>query len=276
MKGSNCSDEMFSEMFAIEIFENDDSKYVQLEELLLKRDRLFREAGSYLTAFTQEFGDMINENFELKVECIKTKKAISYCRRRLNRGLPIDAVRMNAEIDKEMNLYYLQLDEMLTQTKAAKNAGNLSEYSLFQAKKIYRRLVKLIHPDINRKTEENDTLKKLWGRIEKAYQHTDVDELENLEVLVNNLLEKLGDGGFELNLDDLDKRIERLEDKINEIITSKPYIYGELLSDEDKKQAYRDELAAEHDDYEQYLEALKKTLDEMLSEGGTRIIWQMN
>ena len=36
MKGSNCSDKMFS----IEIFENDDSKYVQLEELLLKRDRL--------------------------------------------------------------------------------------------------------------------------------------------------------------------------------------------------------------------------------------------
>ena len=44
-----------------------DKRYEEYEELLLKRDQLFRVSGSYMTVYTQEFGDMITANFELKV-----------------------------------------------------------------------------------------------------------------------------------------------------------------------------------------------------------------
>ena len=91
------------------IMENSKARSEEYEELLLRRDQLFRESGSYMTAYTQEFGDLITANFELKVECIKKKKTISYCRRRMNRGLAIDTTRMQAEIDQEMTLYYTQL-----------------------------------------------------------------------------------------------------------------------------------------------------------------------
>ncbi len=261
---------------ALEIVKNRDDRYGEYEELLLKRDQLFRESGACLTAYTQEFGDMITANFEIRIECIKKKKTISYCRRRMNRGLSIDSARMQEEIDSEMTLYYRQLKEMLDDTDRAKKAGTISAYRLTCAKRIYRRLTKLLHPDINKRTGENDKLMELWTRIAKAYQMSDVDELEDLEVLVRNAMEELSDKGFELNSDDLEKRIERVENQINEIITTEPYIYGELLENEEKKQAYREQLKAEHDDYERYLESLKKALDDMLREGGIKLIWKMN
>lgn len=258
------------------IMENSKVRSEEYEELLLRRDQLFRESGSYMTAYTQEFGDLITANFELKVECIKKKKTISYCRRRMNRGLAIDTTRMQAEIDQEMTLYYTQLKEMLDDTERAKKAGTISEYRLSRAKKIYRRLTKILHPDINKKTAENKNLMELWTRIAEAYQKSDVDELDDLEVLVRRAMEEMGDDSFELNLDDIETRIERVENQINEILTTEPYIYGEILCDEEKKQAYKEQLQAEHDDYEQYLESLTKALDEMLREGGVTLVWQMN
>ena len=261
---------------ALAVIGNDRERCSQYEELLLKRDQLFRECGSVMTSYTKEFGDMITANFELKIECIKKKKTISYCRRRMNRGLAIDTARMNAEIEQEMTLYYNQLKEMLNDNKRAKKAGTISEFRLSREKKIYRRLTKILHPDINRRTLEKENLRELRERIASAYQKTDVEELENLEVLVRRAMEKLGDDSFELNLDDIETRIERVENQINEMLTTEPYTYLDILENEDKKQAYKDQLQAEHDDYEQYLESLTKTLDEMLHEEGVTLVWKMN
>ena len=116
------------------IMDNSESRYREYEELLLRRDQLFRECGSIMTAYTKEFGDLITANFELKIECIKKKKIMSYCCRRMNRGLAIDMTRLQTEIDQEMLLYYTQLKAMLDDIENAKNAGTISEFRLSRAK----------------------------------------------------------------------------------------------------------------------------------------------
>ena len=259
-----------------EVFDDEQARYDEYCELLVKRDQLFKEAGSYMTVYTAEFGDLITANFELKIECIKKKKMISYCRRRMNRGLSIDATRMQEEIEQEMRLYYIQLKEMKADTENAKKAEGVGEYRYQRAKKIYRRLAKLLHPDINNKTMENETLKELWTRIATAYQRSDVDELDDLEVLVHKAMEEMGDDGFEIDFSDIEGRIERVERQINDILTTEPYIYGEILNDDEKKAAFLEQLRAEHDDYEQYLEILTKSLEEMLNAGGVTLVWKMN
>ena len=258
------------------VIDNEQTKIEEYEELLVKRDQLFKEAGSIMTSYTQEFGDMITANFELKVECIKKKKTISYCRRRMNRGLSIDANRMNAEIDKEMNLYYVQLKDMIRDNEAAKKSVSVGEFRFNRAKKVYRRLAKQIHPDINKKTNENDTLKELWTRIVTAYNRSDVEELDDLEVLVRLALNELGGEGIELDYTDIDDRIERIERQINDILTTEPYTFRELLEDEEKTADYKLRLQEEHRDYEQYLQILTKTLDDMLREGGVTMLWKMD
>jgi galactitol-specific phosphotransferase system IIB component len=183
---------------------------------------------------------------------------------------------MQAELDKEMNLYYVQLKGMIDDTENAKNAEKVGEYRYSRAKKIYRRLAKRLHPDINKKTNDNDILKEYWNRIVVAYHKSDIEELEDLEVLVRNTMEELGDVGFEIDYSDIEKRIERVERQINDIINTEPYIYGEILNSEERKEELKNNLQEEHDDYEQYLDTLSKSLDDMLREGGVEVIWKMN
>ncbi|MCR5267741.1 MAG: hypothetical protein K6E16_04425 [Lachnospiraceae bacterium] len=259
-----------------EVIDNERTRYEDYEELLIRRDLLYKEAGSYLTVYTAEFGDLIMANFELKIDCIKKKKTISYCRRRINRGLPINATHMRKEIEQEMQLYYTQLKEMADEHEAAKNAKTAGAFRFSRVKKIYRRLAKQIHPDIYQKTMEDKTLKELWTRIVTAYHKNDMEALEELEVLVRKALEDLGDEGFTPDYTDLEERIERVEKQINEILTTEPYTYGELLEDEEQKEQLRERLKAEHDDYETYAAILQQTLDELLKEGGVELVWTIN
>ena len=50
------------------------SKY---EELLLRRDNLRKQAENYNLAYIREFGDLIEEEFRIKIECIRKKKEIA-------------------------------------------------------------------------------------------------------------------------------------------------------------------------------------------------------
>ncbi len=260
----------------IKAIDNEETRLIEYEELIVKRDELLKAAGSYLTVYTAEFGDMLNANFELKIECIKKKKAINYCRRRMNRGLSIDADRMKAEIELEMKLYNDELKAMIDDTKNCKNAKNVGTFRFERAKKTYRKLAKLIHPDINKKTMEDENLRELWERIVNAYNHSDIDELDDLEVLVLRSLDELGESGFTPAYDDLEERIERIERQINEILTTEPYTYGEILSDDVRKEELKAQLQHEYSNYKEYLEILTNTLDEMLREGGITWVWKLD
>lgn len=256
-----------------------DNRQARLEEyteLLLKRDQLLREAGSFQTAYTAEFGELITANFELKIACIKEKKMISYCNRRTNRGLAVDVEKMQEEIDREMLMYYKSLVELTVSTEQAKNARTINQYDYSRAKRIYRRLAKQIHPDIFQLSEFDEELKDLWDRITDAYHHSESEKLEELEVLVQDKLKRLGKEALPMKVDRIEQRIESVEREINEILTTEPYLYGELLSDKAMVEAHRAQLQAEHDDYEAYLAELKKTLEGLLNEGGIRLVWNMN
>ena len=240
----------------------------EYEELLVKRDEYLKWAGSYRVSYTKEFGELITANFELRIACIREKKKINYCRRRMNRGLAVDASRMLSEVEEEMLLYYTQLRDLERETKAAKKAKNVDEFRLSRSKKIYRRLAKQLHPDINKKTKTSEVLMDLWERVANAYCHSDVEALEELEVLVRKALTELGEKAFSVEVRDLESRIERVERQINEILTTEPYTYGELLADEERKAGVRRELQTEHEDFEQYLAELQRALAEILTEGG--------
>ncbi len=248
----------------------------EYEKLLIKRDQLERDAGSYQIAFDAEFGDILIENYELKVRCIRVKKEIAYCRRRINRGLPVDADNMKAEIDNEMKLYKLQLKEMIAGVKGARETEQVSDYELRLSRKIYKKIVKTIHPDIYPMTMEDENLKNLWNRVVKAYHKLDTTALADLDVLVKNALEDLGEEAFEVDLTDIEDRIERVERQINEILTTEPYSYGEILDDEEKKKSFIRQLALEREDLEQYFKSLTGTLDELLGHGGIKLTWQMS
>lgn len=253
-----------------------DERYADYEELLIRRDQLYKDADSIMIAYTKEFGDLIAENFEIKIECIKKKKMIHYCQKLINKGACIDRSKMDEAINEEMLIYQQELDEILKNNKDAKEATTVSEFKIIKAKRIYHRLARKLHPDINKKTAENKNLSELWNRIVRAYNMSDIDTLEELETLARKALERLGEEGFEIAFTDIEERIAKVEHQINDIITSEPYIYRYILEDTEQKEAKKKELEDTKAEYTQYLNELTEKLDDLLTNGGVMIRWQMN
>ncbi len=260
----------------MEIIKVRNGLYEQYEELLLKREHFLKEASQYLIGYTREFGDLIAEVFEIKIRCIRLKKEIAWCQKRLNQGRKIDLNAMKAEMDHTMAMYYEELADMVRDAEHARNFGFLTPVNAQQVKRIYRELAKKLHPDINPKTKEEEKLQELWNRISIAYYHNDLEELRELKVLTIAALKELGDDGIEVEIPNLDQKIAYLEDEINDIITTKPYIYKELLTDPGKIEEKRRELESEKAEYLSYNDRLQETMDTMLEKQGGYLIWQMS
>ena len=75
---------------ADEIFKTGDSSFSKYEGLLIRRDEARKEAFQYDQKYIRQFGDLILEVFEKKLECIRKKKTIEYCQIFINRGQAVD------------------------------------------------------------------------------------------------------------------------------------------------------------------------------------------
>ena len=201
----------------------------EYESLLLKRDRLLKESDSVMMAYIKEFGDLISDNFRLKIKCIKKKKMISYCKRRINRDLPINIAHMNEEIEAEMKRYYAEMKNYYAEMK---------HYYTAQKDTLYN----------------NRISKKLQGVSELRLAQEIPDTCPDL--CPAPCLDKI-------SVPELEERIFSTERQINDILNSEPYIYIEILEDEGKKEAYKEQLLEEKKDFKDYLKRLKTELEGM-------------
>lgn len=249
--------------------------YARYEELLMRRDNVRKEAFIAQRDYVAEFGDLILEVFEKKIECIRMKKAIEYCQASLNYGKVIDQETLQEYLLREMAAFQDQLDAMIEDTQSAKDRSPVSEMDMLKIRRIYRRLVKKIHPDINPLTEEDPILSDLWQRVQIAYNCNNLKELEELQVLVESALEAMNIDGMEIDIADIEEKIAELEEEIIRIKTTDPYLYRELLDDpqavEEKKADFKRQLK----EYEDYLKQLEDIFESIM-ESGVSFTWRMN
>jgi hypothetical protein len=247
----------------------------EYESLLLKREQYEKEAGVYLTLYIHEFGELITDVYKAKIDCIELKKSIAYCQKCANHGKTINRGELNKYIKTHMSSYYEELQKMIDDNKACKKLKASSEIDAQKSKRIYRKIAKLLHPDINPLTNKNDELMDLWQQAMKAYHTNDAKMLEEVEVLVNLALEKAGFDIEQVDIPNLGEKIDNLENEIHSIISTDPYQYKYLLDDTDAVEDKKNELNAELKEYERYKDELTKVLE------GFKIdeevpYWQMN
>ena len=176
------------------------SSYSEYESLLLRRDKLKKEAFAYDKEYIRVFGDKILKAFEKKIACIRKKKEISFCQTVFNHGGVLDQVELEEFLEKELKEYNEQLEQLVEENSNAKKASLVSEIDLLEIKKLYRKLTKQIHPDINPKTAETPELLELWNRIVLAYDCNNLKDMKELEVLVAEAIESLGIGKIEIEI----------------------------------------------------------------------------
>lgn len=255
-----------------EIIKIKGDNYERYEDLLCKRDQLEKEAAIYMEDYIRTFGELLTEVFKEKVACIEKKKAISYCQAMVNRGNVINQEEFNAYIAEQMADYYKQIEQMVADNEAVKKVTVSPEATVRKVKQLYRKIAKLIHPDINPKTKEDETLSELWNRVTLAYQMNNLEDLEELEVLTIKALEQIGFDTIDIEIPNIEEKIATVEARIDEIVTTDPYQYKYLLEDltlvNEKKRNLQDELK----EYQEYHEELEKVLDQLLLQGKLKII----
>ncbi|MCR4647649.1 MAG: hypothetical protein K5776_01075 [Lachnospiraceae bacterium] len=251
------------------------SDYEEYEALVIKKEQFLKDAGAYKIEYMKNFGELLTKILASKFECIRLKKTISYCMTKINVGEPINMNEMEKEIDGEMKAYFVELKDMMDETERAKRSKTADDYSFEQSKKIFRRIAKRIHPDINDKTADSPELLDLWNEVMNAYYVFDYERLEELEVRMNHMLKTMGVDAVPSNIDDLRTKIARLEKQINEIIGSEPYVYRELLADKKKMAQKKQELREELEEIQIYQVNLEEKLQELTMEGGGTFSWQI-
>ncbi len=255
----------------MDLIRSADSKYTEYENLLLERDQLAKEAGQIWTAYLQMFGKLISDNYEEKLECIKCKKTIAFYQKAMNQGGAADAAAMEKYLEQEMAEYYAKLRKMLTDNEEANGAGTSTPYEAERSKTLYRRIAKLIHPDINPQTDHSEQLQELWNRTLIAYHHNNVKELAELEVLVRKVLKDLGADGVKADVPDIEEKIDAVRAEIDQITHSEPYSLKYLAEDNHASEKKKAELQEELESYRKYHRELNGIILQMLQSGGLKI-----
>jgi len=258
-----------------EIIKVKNTSYARYEELLMQRDNLKKEAFIMQRNYVAEFGDLILEVFEKKLECIRKKKTIEYAQTAINRGKTVSQEELQSYLERELAEFRQQLNDMILDNESAKKREIVTEHDMLKIKRIYHRLVKLIHPDINPVTNENETLSELWQRVQVAYNCNNLKDMEELELLVTAAIEKMDIGIMEIDIPNIEDKISEVEAEILKIRETDPYMYKYILEDaaavEDKKESLRAELKS----YEDYSIQLDNILEGLLK-SGVSFTWQMN
>lgn len=250
----------------MEIVKSKNADYVRYEELLVLREKVEKEASFIELRYLNLFGQDVLELYKLQISCIECKKRIGYCQACINRNDIIDIDSLEIYIQKEMQMYKRKLEELIAKCRQSRSLTVLSKETMTAIKKLYRKLAKMLHPDLHPFVQGNKALLKLWQRIVDAYRWNDLEMLEELEVLVKMKLENLQNIEIDINIPHLQEKIKKLEKEIDDITTSEPYTYKEIIESPFKIYEKQKELNEEIEKYRTYLQELEQVLQELLPE----------
>ncbi|MBR3248178.1 MAG: hypothetical protein IKG03_07270 [Clostridiales bacterium] len=237
--------------------------YPRYEELLLRKDKFEKEAILWYTAYIKVFGKYLIDLFEIKVECIRLKKLISYAQAEINKGFTPNMDEINKIVAEQMRSYYEELDVMIKDHNESLKSKSLPAHVILKVKKIYREIAKILHPDINPETGKDPELQDLWNRVSVAYKCNNLEEIEELQVLVNKALSEKGFDVTKVVIPNIEEKIKKLEEEINRIITTDPYNYKFILEDKEETEQMKKDLENEQKEYNNYKTELETVLSEL-------------
>lgn len=234
--------------------------YQRYEELLLKKEAITKEAEQYKIKYNEIFNVLNNDVYEARMECVKKRETVSYCHNMLESGMLIYRSNLDAFVEKAMKEYKDTLNNILGIDDKKKKKNNDANY-VKQIKTIYRQLARLVHPDMNSNLKDNKIVQDLWNRTCIAYNCSNLQELEELEVLINRYLESINHNHIEIEIPDVDEKIFYLNREIEKMLHSNPYQYKYVIADQAIINAKKEELMKELEDYKRYSMELDKQIN---------------
>lgn len=242
----------------------------ELSMLILERDELlYVECRNLEMRYLLLFGEQAYRIYQLECLILREKRRVAMIRAKKNRQEKVDLTEIDALLDSELAQWVEQLQQRLEKIRAAYEWLTLrpmTEEETQEIKRLYRAIVKALHPDLNPEAGEEEL--RLFHRAVSAYKQGNLNEIRLIFEVISKKrpLEALGNEqeALKAEKEKLELMIARVRRDMDRIRHSFPYTEKELLEDEEQIQARLEILNQRIRDLEEILEAWQKeTLESM-------------
>ena len=231
----------------------------RLAELIYEHENLISHLCPLIERrYVLEFGIYEYELYLPEFDISKLKRKLQLMRMEINHENKIDLEKIDNILSEEFEEYEQQLKAQIEEINYLKSTEikQLSDEDSRKLKKIYRILIKKLHPDLN--PNQRFYEKNMFLRATKAFQNGDLSDLEALLALTDD-----GEIEEESEIDDLKRLIGDFEEKIEKIKQDYPYNKKELLVDDEKGRQYKNMLVELIHDRQDDIKKLEKEIDDL-------------
>ena len=238
--------------------------------LLLERDELqFVICKNIETEYMLKLGSIEYKAYEAQCAALRLKRKIDLIQAKKNRQEKIIISAIEETLDEEFAEYQKQLDEQIDKVNAAikrSKAEVLSDEENKELKKLYRKIAKALHPDINPDVSEAQV--QLFDNAVSADKSGDLGTLRIISEMVGNnpLPEQHKDAMTQLveERERLEGLLESIRESIENIKSEYPYTMKDILEDTKKTEQKKQELESVIEQYNELISIYKAKIEEML------------
>lgn len=247
-------------------------KRTELSMLVLQRDELkYVICKNIETKYMLELGSL--EYCLYQSECIimRLKRKVELIQMRINRQEKIDVPAIDKLLDEQFREYQQKLEEKIKKMNEAIERGNgevLTEQQAKELKKLYRAIVKALHPDLNPNVTKQQI--KLFQNAVTAYKNGDLQTLRIInEMISNNHSEDDNTDNIEKMRNEvirLDRMISSINGDIEKIKSEYPYTMKDILSDKEQLNQRKQELKDNIDQCNELVSFYKTRIQNLLGD----------
>jgi hypothetical protein len=238
----------------LEALKTELAKLVSDRDYLLNTVKINLEVKYYTTLGKKQY-----ELVQLSNEILRLRRKIELIQAALNRGEQPVLVDIEKTLNQELDKWIQEmrdLAEKIRRSDIIQQLPVLTPKDTRELKRLYRELVRKLHPDINPHLPEN--FHYLWGRVLTAYENGDLEELQMLSLL---FLEQDPSSTAISTEEQLTADIARLIGKVEELLKELakiqeqfPFTYQGKLDDEDWIRAEQEAIQKKIDEMQQQKE----------------------
>ena len=243
-----------------------------LSSKILERDNLVLiECKNLSVRYYTTIGVYEYKVFEKYCAIQRIKRKIELIQMYLNRDEAVYIPAVEAQLDKEYAEYAQRLDDFLNDINTADDlsrCGCLSPEETAELKKLYRRIVKRLHPDLNPNVTERQL--ELFHKAVDAYENGDLESLRTIDFLIDSVdtidLSESSVDRLKEQIQCCKENIERLEAEMREVRSSFPYNKKDILEDEVRINDEIEELKKALENYREIYAAYEQRLKTILGD----------
>lgn len=252
------------------IKDNVEKLRTELSMLLLERDELqYVICKNIETAYCIKLGALEHRAYETECKFLRLKRKIELVQAKINRQEKVSVSQIELSLDDEFSEYQKKLNEQIEKMNKAleRSKGRvLSDDETNEIKKLYRNVVKKLHPDLNPNITEAEI--KLFQNAVSAFENGDIQSLRIINEMVgaHPLYSSSEDAIASLIEENkhMESMIKTVQENISAIKSHYPYTVKEIVENCEKEAQRRNELLSIIDEYEEGISAYESRLTELL------------